>query len=128
MSEASGILRSYVSLVRRLTGAASVSLYVPPGPGGEREILVHDGRLAPLPELGDPESAAAFHAGPGAHLTDDAEGAARVPSQAGGGLLCRIPLRWVALRTEEEPRGPERRRREDPRPGTVAWIGMRFEA
>ena len=49
MSDASGILKSYVSLVRRLSGAASVSLYVPPGPVGEREILIYDGRLDPLP-------------------------------------------------------------------------------
>jgi len=128
VSETGGILRSYVSLVRRLTGAAAVSLYVPPGPGGEREILVHDGQLDPLPEFADPASAAAFYAGPGAALPDEGEGTARLPSRTPGGLLCRIPLRWVTLRTEEEPRGPERRRREEPRPGLVAWIGMRFEA
>ncbi|HEX9188833.1 MAG TPA: GGDEF domain-containing protein, partial [Vicinamibacteria bacterium] len=127
MSEAGGILRSYVSLVRRLSGAASVSLYVPPGPGGEREILVHDGRLDPLPELADPERAAAFHAGPGAAVPDEGEGTARLGSTSAGGLLCRIPQRWVTLRGDEEPR-PERRRREDPRPGLVAWIGLRFEA
>ena len=80
VSEAGGILRSYVSLVRRLSGAASVSLYVPPGPAGEREILVHDGRLDPLPELADAASAASFHAGPGAKVTDDGEGAARLAS------------------------------------------------
>ena len=127
MSEATGILRSYVSLVRRLSGAASVSLYVPPGAGGEREILVHDGRLDPLPELADPESAAEFHGrlGPGAA---DGEGAVRVASRSGRGVLCRIPLRWVTLRTEEATAGPERRRREDPRSALMAWIGLRFES
>ena len=54
MSEATDILRSYVRLVGRLSGAASVSLYVPPGAGGEPEILLHDGRLEPVPELADP--------------------------------------------------------------------------
>ena len=128
MSEASGILRSYVSLVRRLSGAASVSLYVPPGPAGEREILVHDGRLDPLPELADPASAAELHGRPGSGPTDAGEGAARLASRSAGGVLCRIPLRWVTLRAEEDATGPERRRRESPRSGLIAWIGMRFEA
>jgi len=127
VSEAGGILRSYVSLVRRLSGAASVSLYVPPGPAGEREILVHDGRLDPLPELADPARAALFHEGRGAMLPDEGEAAARLPSASAGGLLCRIPLRWVTLRAEEEIRAPERRRREAPRSRLIAWIGMRFE-
>jgi diguanylate cyclase (GGDEF)-like protein len=127
VSEATGILRSYVSLVRRLSGAASVSLYVPPGPGGEREILVHDGRLDPLPELADPESAAAFHARLGTGPTDAGEGAVRLTSRSTGGVLCRIPLRWVTLRPEEEGPGPERRRRGNPGSGLMAWIGMRFE-
>ena len=39
MSEATDILRSYVRLVERLSGAASVSLYVPPGPGGESDEM-----------------------------------------------------------------------------------------
>jgi diguanylate cyclase (GGDEF)-like protein len=126
VSEASGILRSYVGLVRRLSGAASVSLYVPPGPVGEREILVHDGRLDPLPELADPESAAAFHflgTGP----ADAGESSIRLASRSAGGVLCRIPLRWVTLRAEGETPAPERRRREDPRSALVAWLGMRFE-
>ena len=127
MSEAGGILRSYVGLVRRLSGADSVSLFVPPGPSGEREILIHDGRLDPLPELADSESAAEFHAQPAPGPADASEGAIRLPSRSAGGVLCRIPLRWVTLRTEDETAGPERRRREGPRCGLVAWIGMRFE-
>jgi diguanylate cyclase (GGDEF)-like protein len=127
VSEATGILRSYVSLVRRLSGAASVSLYVPPGPMGEREILLHDGRLDPLPELADPESAALFDAGPGSGPADAGEGATRLASRSGGGVLCRIPLRWVTLRTGEEAAPPDRRRRGDPRVGLIAWIGMRFD-
>ena len=61
MSEANDILRSYICLVGRLSGADSVSLYVPPGPGGEREILIHEGRIPPLPELADAERASEFH-------------------------------------------------------------------
>ena len=117
MSEASGILRSYISLVRRLSGAASASLYVPPGPADEREILVHDGLLDPLPELADGECAAAFHERLGQGAGDVGEGAIRLASRAAGGVLCRIPLRWVTLRAEEEAPAPERRRREHPRSG-----------
>jgi diguanylate cyclase (GGDEF)-like protein len=127
MSEPGGILRSYVGLVRRLSGAASASLYVPPGQGGEQEILVHDGRRDPLPELADAASASEFHAGPGSALVDDAEGAARLTSRCPGGLLCRVPLRWVTLR-DEDVRAQERRRREAPGSGFVAWIGLRFDA
>src|SRR5258706_1382616 len=45
MSEATDILRSYVRLVERLSGAASVSLYVPPGPGGDASARRQDGLL-----------------------------------------------------------------------------------
>ncbi len=52
MSRANEILRSYVRLVARLSGAVSVSLYVPPV-GGDPEMLIHEGRLGPLPELAE---------------------------------------------------------------------------
>ena len=43
MSGANEILRSYVRLVARLSGAASVSLYVPPAAGGEQDRVVFVG-------------------------------------------------------------------------------------
>ena len=116
MSEAGEILQSYMGLVARLSGAASVSLYVPPGRCGEREILVHEGRLDPLPELADAEAAAEFHRRFGADgPADDDKGDA---SPAGGaeGILYRIPLRWVtsrAGRARPRPGAPEAGR--DPR-------------
>jgi diguanylate cyclase (GGDEF)-like protein len=83
--------------------------------------------MDPLPELADPESAAEFclRVGPGPSDVD--ERAVRLASRSDRGVLCRIPLRWVTLRTEEEASGKERRRREGPRAGLGAWIGMRFE-
>ena len=105
MSEANDILRSYVRLVARLSGAASVSLYVPPWAGGERELLIHEGRLGPLPELADADAVAAsyrrFREEAGGE--DDSKG--RLASGSAEGLLYRIPLRWVLSRSEEETSG-----------------------
>src|SRR5688572_15507205 len=95
MSEATDILRSYVRLVERLSGAASVSLYVPPGASGEREMLLHEGRLDPLPELADEAAAADLHRRFGDTHDDPDEGALRLPSSDADGVLYRIPLGWV---------------------------------
>jgi diguanylate cyclase (GGDEF)-like protein len=128
VSEASNILRSYIRLVGRLSGASSVSLYVPPGSEGEREILIHDGWLDPLPELADADSAAEFSSRIDAEQPGPDESTVRLASQIAEGILCRIPLRWVTVRSEEETPGPERRKRdEQPRSEVTAWIGMRFE-
>src|SRR5262249_12485943 len=103
VSEAVDILRSYVRLVARLSQAASVSLYVPPGSAGEREILIHDGRLAPLPELATSASAAEFLARLGAESSGGDAMPLRFGSHSGDGVLYRIPLRWVMPRPDEEP-------------------------
>src|SRR5947207_5018261 len=99
MSEATDILRSYVRLVERLSGAASVSLYVPPGPAGEKEILLHDGRLGPVPELADAAAAEELHRRFADEHGDGDDGAVRLPSQSADGVLYRIPLRWVLSKT-----------------------------
>jgi diguanylate cyclase (GGDEF)-like protein len=127
VSEAADILRSYVRLVARLSQAASVSLYVPPGPAGEREILIHDGRIEALPELADAASAAEFQARLGADPGAD-DSPLRFGSRSGDGVLYRIPLRWVVPRPEEEAGGTERRKREGrPASELTAWLGLRFE-
>ena len=113
MSEATDILRSYVRLVGRLSGAAAVSLYVPPGAGGEQEILLHDGRLEPVPELADAAAAAELHRRfSGGEQEGRDEGAVRLASQSPDGVLYRIPLRWVLTKADEDPTGPERRKRD----------------
>ena len=71
MTEADEILQSYLRLVARLSGAASVSLYVPPAAGVGREILIHSGPLDPLPELADAAAAEEFHRRFGAEEGDD---------------------------------------------------------
>src|SRR5688500_16666400 len=95
MSEATEILRSYVRLVERLSGAAAVSLYVPPGASGEREILLHEGRMKPVPELAEEATAADLHRRFGDMTADTDEGAVRLPSSDPDGVLYRVPLGWV---------------------------------
>jgi len=128
MSEATDILRSYVRLVGRLSGAASVSLYVPPGAGGEPEILLHDGRLEPVPELADPAAAAELHRRFSTDPASQDDGAVRLASSSPDGVLYRIPLRWVLTKPEEDGAGPERRKRDGRLRGEVtAWTGLRFD-
>ena len=124
MSEAGEILQSYLGLLARLSGAASVSLYVPPAISGAREVLIHDGRLGPLPELADAGAAAELHRRLGA---DAAAGTGCVPSNDAAGMLYRIPLRWSYSRSEEEAGSPERRKKEGRPAELTAWIGLRFE-
>ncbi len=107
MSEALDILRSYASLVTRLAGAEAVSLYVPPGAAGEREILVQVGGT-PLPELASPEAAAAFHARAGGDTPGPQQGLTRLASEDAGGVLYRVPLHWFVPR--DDAPGVERRK------------------
>jgi diguanylate cyclase (GGDEF)-like protein len=126
MSEAGEILQSYMRLVARLSGAVSVSLYVPPPASGARAILIHDGRLGPLPELEDEEAAAEFHRRAAADPSAT-DGTGCRASGSAEGVLYRIPLRSIMGRAEEEAGGPERRKRDGRPPELTAWIGLRFE-
>jgi len=128
MSEANEILRSYVHLLGRLSGATAVSLYVPPGAPGEREILIHEGRLEPVPELADVETAATFHGRLAAQPIPE-EGAPSIPSSSGDGVLHRVSLRSPLYRHEDDALSQERRKagRERSVGDAGAWIGVRFE-
>ena len=125
MSEATDILRSYVRLVERLSGAAGVSLYVPAGSSGEREILLHEGRVDPLPELADEAAAADLHRQFGEAHADPEDGAVRLASRDPDGVLYRIPLGWVL--SKDDGAAPERRKRDArTRTEVAAWTGLRF--
>jgi diguanylate cyclase (GGDEF)-like protein len=124
MREAGEILQSYMGLLARLTGAASVSLYVPPEVTGAREVLVHDGRVGPLPELADAETAAELHS---RVAVDETAGNGYLARSDAEGLLYRIPLRWATSRGEEEAGSTERRKRDGKPRERTAWVGLRFE-
>ena len=120
MSDAFDVLRSYARAVARLTGAGSASLYMPAGAAG-REALVHEGAVAPLPELADPDAAAAF-----AKAHPDVA-AARMASEAAEGLLFAIPVR-LASRSETpkvERRRGKRRSTCSPRSVRPSWWSLR---
>ncbi len=123
MSEAGEILQSYLGLLARLTGAASVSLYVPPAVSGGRDVLVHDGILSPLAELEDAEAAAELHR---RFAGDASTGNGCLVRSDDEGLLYRIPLRWATSRGEDEAASPERRKRDGERGERAAWVGLRF--
>jgi diguanylate cyclase (GGDEF)-like protein len=128
MSGANEILRSYVRLVARLSGAASVSLYVPPVAGGEQAILIHEGRLDPLPELADPGAAAEADRRLGAEPPGEDDAKGRLAGGSAEGLLYRIPLRWLMPRAEEDAAGPQRRKADRaPAPELATLIGLRFD-
>ena len=124
MREAGEILQSYMGLLARLTGASSVSVYVPPAVSGAREVLVHEGAVGPLPELGDADKAAELHQRFGAEETAGKGYLARCDAQ---GLLYRIPLRWATSRGEEQTSSTERRKRDGNPAELTAWVGLRFE-
>lgn len=76
MIEAAQLLKIYVQGLRHLSGAGSASLFVPAMiTGASSPLLVHDGDLAPVPELVDLETAAQLGS-PGATATDDNESGA----------------------------------------------------
>jgi diguanylate cyclase (GGDEF)-like protein len=131
MTDAIDILRSYVRLVERLSGAASVSLYIPPGASGEREILLHEGRLPALPELADEKAAEELQQRAVPEGSPDPEvGAVRLPSREPGGVLYRLPLGWVLAKRDSDSGGTDRRSRRERRARVelTAWIGLRFDA
>ncbi len=123
MSDAVDILRSYARLLGRLTGAGAVSLYVPPAAGGERETLIHEGPLPPVPELLDGRAAAEFERQRGRAPDGESDGPV-VRSADASGVLYRLPLQW-AITPEEEP-GRERRKEGRRRAEQSAWLGLRF--
>jgi diguanylate cyclase (GGDEF)-like protein len=121
--EAGEILQSYMGLLARLTGASSVSVYVPPTVSGGREVLVHEGALGPVPELADADRAAELHRHFASKQTAGKGYLARCDAD---GLLYRIPLRWATTR-DEQAGGTERRKRDGKTEELTAWVGLRFE-
>ncbi|MCM2254199.1 MAG: sigma 54-interacting transcriptional regulator [Vicinamibacteria bacterium] len=105
-----------------------MSLYVPPGAPDEREFLIHEGRLDPLPELVDAGAAATLHREFGSAPTPAGE-VMRLPSRSGDGVLHRISLSASLPPPENDALGRERRRAASERAlaDPTVWIGVRFE-
>ena len=129
MLESSELLRSYAEGIRRLSGAGSVALFVPPSLSGfSRSILLHDGPLGPVAELADLETAQSFADG---GRPDPA--AEAIPSATPGGGLIPLPAvhsAWALAVLPEQlvggPSFPGRRRSDDDPPMPSAWLGLRF--
>jgi diguanylate cyclase (GGDEF)-like protein len=133
MIESSELLRSYAEGIRRLSGAGSVSLFVPPSLSGfSRSMLLHDGPLPPVAELADLETAHSF-----ADSVEPEPAAELIPSVTAGGGLVPLPAvhaAWaLAVLPEQLVAGtatPGRRRSDTDDEGPVlpsAWLGLRFE-
>ncbi len=142
MIEATQLLKIYVRGLRHLCGAGSASLYVPATISGTASpLLVHDGDLAPVPELVDLETAAQMRS-PEETTTDDEESGAGedsapfFSSAAPDAVLIPLPTTigpWSpsGRSASESPpaAGPPARRRSDSEAeggAADAWLGLRF--
>ncbi len=143
MIEEAELLRSYVRGIRRLSGAAAASLYVPaPLSGFSEPLLLQEGDEPPVPEFADLERAQAAAATADLALAE--QGAARkgdgpaltVPSESPESVLVPLPAvqsAWLAPNLPRERGEPARSRRRtdtDGLRGIVpgAWLGLRFAA
>ncbi|MFQ5524812.1 MAG: sigma 54-interacting transcriptional regulator [Thermoanaerobaculia bacterium] len=135
MIETTELLQSYVHGIRSLSGARSVSLYVPASLSGlSQPFLIHDGEDLAVPELADLETADAFAAG----RTDDATGEPGTMMPSADPLASLLPLPavesfwsggvWPADREQHEHATPSRRRSDAAPPTSPpsAWLGFRF--
>lgn len=133
--ESSELLHFYLRGLRRLTGAESLSLFVPaPADGGSTPLLVMEGEAPPLPELESLDSAREFcRRLSRARRTGDS--AVVESAEPGGRLLAlpRLPAAWSDLLKPPHggaaTNGVAGRRRHDEREPSLeerAWIGLRL--
>lgn len=143
MIEASQLLETYLRGIRYLSGAGSASLYLPATLTGlSSPLLIHDGDLAPVPELVDMETAAQIDAGARIDAAGEKSSAKGISppffsSSAPDGILIQLAAgmgSWSPARPSAADRpgaaGPPARRRSDAASeGTAAvgaWLGLRF--
>ncbi len=118
------LLRSYARLLRHLSGAEAVSLYLPASPDiGDRPLLIHCSGRPAVPELGAGAAADELLLAAAAGLA--ATPGSPVASRAPGGRLIPVP----GARRHGDPAG--RRRKTDrgrpPADAPPLWIGLRLE-
>ncbi len=121
------MLRSCAQLLCRLEGTASVTLCVPAATPGESPILIHEGRLGPVPELADEDAAAELDHRYQALSAPD--GLTPLRSRMVDGELHRIPLGSTPSQSEGATPGKERRKTlSGSAPAEPAvWIGIRYD-
>jgi diguanylate cyclase (GGDEF)-like protein len=118
VNRSTGLLRAYVSLLKQVSGARTVSLYAPAF-GEHGPIFLAEGESA-LPEHADIESASRFS------LIHEEGDCSRIESAASGWLS------GVECAPFARPgRGEDRRRghpgsRGGPEPPRLCWVGLRF--
>ena len=136
MIESPALLRSYVRGIRRLSGAESVSLFIPTPTGGLfQPILLIDGESPPVPELADLDTAEQFlrsrqgQESPAADV-ETLELVASSGDDCGLISLPAVEAPWGLARLGVEK--PSRRRSDAERlPANSrygAWLGLRFPA
>ena len=96
MIEASELLASYVRGIRDLSGAGSVSLFVPaPLSGVSEPILLHEGDTDPIGEMADLEAARRFMERADEHRSTAAlngvGGPVAIEAEAPEGILIGLP-------------------------------------
>ena len=131
MNRSTGLLRAYASLLRRVSGAETVSFYAP-APGGASPIFLTEGEL-PLPEHADVESAHRYAL---AALTNDkpapeAGRPQRIASEAAPGWLTTVECAPFARpgRADDRRRGRSSPSSDSPlalETTRICWIGLRF--
>ena len=125
MNRSTGLLRAYATLIRRVSGAASVCLYLPPE--AERTpVLIYDGEPV-VGELSSLETAATFSRQRKATVQNEI---LKIQSDTEGGWLIGVQCGPSRIPLDMQTSDAFRRRAED-EPGrtdssVVCWIGLRF--
>ena len=134
------LLRVCIRALRRLTGAARVSLYLPAGSGVSQHVmLIHDGETPAVPELADEETARDFSQRAERRLEAAGDGMRflrQLESRSERGRLMRIPspesLPDLLYRATHGERPPARRSTDVSSAGTrsaeAVWLGLSTEA
>ncbi len=132
------LLQSYVQGIRTLSGARSVSLYIPASLSGlAQPFLIADGEEPHLPELADMKAAEVFASAGTMPEAPAGKAMPFLPSAAPHGRLLPLPSVesfwsggvWSHHHQKQEASRARRRSDEHPSPSQPsAWLGFRFDA
>ncbi len=133
MIESPALLHSYVQGIRKLSGAETVTLFVPSLPGGLfQPLLIHYGDAPPVPELRDLEAAEEFARQQTGEEDDGAGPTALqlIPSHDADCGLITLPgveIPWELARFGVESPGRRRTDTDSAQEDVLgAWLGIRL--